>query len=99
MSEYLETSISTLKNIVRFMFSPTALLAVSAFMIGIVAGKNISSGTDSMLFLGGVFGLALYQWIGYKQHNIAEMNQQKEDRKAVRKLEKKFDRHVSIQNQ
>ena len=98
MNRYLEKSIKSVKGIVQFMFSTTALLVVSSFMIGLVAGKNISTGTDSMLFLGGVFGLALYQWIGVRDHQISEKIEKKEVKKAVRKLEKKFDRHVGVQN-
>ena len=97
MHHFLEKSIALLKGIVQFMFSTTALLVVSSFMIGIVAGKNISTSTDSMIFLTGVFGLALYQWIGVRDHQIAEKNEKKAVRKAVRKLERKFDRHVGTQ--
>ncbi len=98
MNHTLKKSIRVVKNFVQFMFSTTALLVVSSFMIGIVAGKNISSGTDSMLFLSGVFGLGLYQWIGVREYQVSQNNEKKEVRKAVRKLEKKFDRHVGVQN-
>ncbi len=80
----------------RSVVNSTSLLVISSFLIGVVAGKNITSSIDGVLFLTGVLGLALYQWIGVRDFYVSLKNEKMADKKAIQKLEKKIDRHVKI---
>lgn len=94
MPQFIKSILLAVQAVWNFFFNSTSLLIVSSFMVGIVAGKNISTQIDGMLFLGGVFGLGIYQWIGVRDFQVSQKQEKQEVHKAVRKLEKKFDRHV-----
>jgi arginine exporter protein ArgO len=74
--------------------SHSSILIISAFLVGMAAGKASNPTLQMCLFLSGAFGFISYFGLGYlaQQRQASAVSRNK--KRAAKKLELRMDRHI-----
>ena len=78
----------------RSVVSHSSILIISAFLIGIAAGRASNPTIQMCLFMLGAFGFVSYFGLGYLAQQRQAGADSRKLKRAARKLELRMDRHV-----
>ena len=78
----------------RPLVSRTTILILSAFLIGLFAGRTTDPDLRMLLYLTGAAGLVSYVGLGHLARRRRERSQQRALKKAAERLETRVSRHV-----
>ena len=74
--------------------SHSSILIISAFLIGIAAGKTSNPTYQMCLFMLGAFGFVSYFGLGYLAQQRQAVVVSRKKKRAAKKLELRMDRHI-----
>lgn len=76
------------------LLSHSTILILSAFLIGVAAGKAPNPQVEIYLYLTGIFGVVAYLGLGHIARRRKERTEQRRQKKAAQQLEIRVSRHV-----